>query len=123
MRTRKGPERRAKDGAILVSFNHICLLHGLLDRPNGTARSLRDWYRAAHPYRKRYGRCYGVADLSECVASMHSSWVALRWVENRIEVRIRPGGRRILERRVRVRVRGLGTYEGLPSELPKNGTN
>ena len=116
MRTRRGPERRAKDGTILVSFNHICLLQGLLDRPNGTARSLQDWYRSAVPYRRRYrSLMVPVCDLRDCVRSMHTSWVALKWVGARIEVRIRPRGRGILERTVRVRVRGIGDYHGLPA--------
>ena len=31
------PERRTRDGAVLLSRNHISLLQGLLDRPRGRA--------------------------------------------------------------------------------------
>lgn len=46
MRRRNRPprtERPTKSGELLLSHNHLALLHGLLDRPSGIASSYADW--------------------------------------------------------------------------------
>lgn len=47
--------RISRPGEIFVSHDHIAILNGLLDRPDGMASSGTDLCRAARPYLKLFG--------------------------------------------------------------------
>lgn len=105
------PERLARDGAVLLSYNHIALLQGLLDRPRGRAGSQRDLIAAAQPYLIRY-RSYRPA---WCTVSLSTYTLNPAWVHCRRKGRcnvytLRPRGRAILDGLVRARIVGVGLY-------------
>jgi hypothetical protein len=108
-RTRREP--RLKSGALLLTHNQLALLQGLLDRPRGVARSRHDLARAALPYMKRFRpRLPSYWTLYHATVNLPAAWVRRRRAGNRIEFRILPRGRAILEGRVLVHVQGVGPY-------------
>jgi hypothetical protein len=105
------PERLARDGAVLLSHNHLSLLQGLLDRPRGRARSKRDLIAAAQPYLRRYRGCppsWWTVNLA--TYTLNPAWVLWRRQGNRLVYKLRPRGRAILEGTVAARVIGFGRY-------------
>jgi hypothetical protein len=106
-------EPRNKAGEILLSHNHIALLHGLYDRPNGTAPSTADLARAALPY-VRVFREYPTTWLLEMAAySLRPAWVTRQRPRHRHVWTITERGVAILERTVPAHIRGFGRYHGL----------
>ena len=114
-----GPETLTKAGELSLTHNHIALLHGLMDRPNGTATSVEDWIAASVPYLNRYELACTTAVLRRAIRGMHTSWVERRRVGHRVQVTLLPRGRAIIDRQVTARLRGLGPYTGLPKQLPR----
>jgi hypothetical protein len=105
------PERRTRDGAVLLSHNHISLLQGLLDRPGARSVSKFDLISAAQPYIRRYrGERPSRGSLYYATSTLHSSWVAWKREGSRVVYRLRPRGRAILDGHVRARVAGFGEY-------------
>src|SRR3954470_23380256 len=99
MRTPSLPPRReltTKSGEILMTANHICLLHGLCDRPDGEAESTADLARAALPYIAFFRRFPRVWLLREAARTLHHSWVARQRIGRRITWRLTDRGRAIL---------------------------
>ena len=111
-RSRLGePEPKTRAGEILLSRNHIPLLHGLYDRPNGIAISHRDWVQAALPYARQINSpSWG---LLRGLHSVHPSWVARQPSGSRIICGLTERGIAILERKLPAYVRYYGPYEGL----------
>jgi hypothetical protein len=104
-------ERLARDGAVLLSHNHLALLQGLLDRPRATACSKRDLIAAARPYVVRargFASCYSTMSLA--VSTLHPRWVRWRQEGGRLVYRLRPRGRAILDGQVPARIVGKGMY-------------
>jgi len=105
------PERLTRDGAVLLSHNHISLLQGLLDRPGGRAKSKRDLIAAAQPYVRRYRASppsWWTMNLA--TYTLHPSWVNWR----------RKGGRLIY----RLLARGTrAPGESIQVERPVSGFN
>jgi hypothetical protein len=97
---------------LLLTHNQLVLLQGLLDRPRGVARSRRDLARAALPYVKRFRPALpSYWSLYHASDNLPGEWVARRRVGNRIEFRLRPRGRAILDGRVGpIRLRGFGAW-------------
>jgi hypothetical protein len=102
---------------VLLTHNQLAFLQGLLDRPRGVARSRRDLVAAATPYVVRLrGRGAGLRAgfsywcLYKAVRNLPAIWVDRKRAGNRIEFRILPRGRAILEGRVPVHVRGVGPW-------------
>jgi hypothetical protein len=103
-----------KAGAVLLSHNHLALLHGLMDRPDAMAGSITDWTQSALPY---------VARLTGYSASTHCILRSLRtfnWLWARrtrhgrcITVQLTSRGRALLDRTVPAHIVGRGPYEGL----------
>lgn len=112
--TPDGPETFTKAGELSLTHNHLALLHGLMDRPDGTARSVEDWVAASLPYINRYERACTSAVLRRAIGTMHTSWVQRRRVGHHIQVTLLPRGRSILDLQILTRVRGFGVYRGLP---------
>ena len=107
------PERIAGDGAILITRTELALLHGLLDRPDGTARSYSAWILAAVPYLTNRTPST-LASLSIAGPySVPTSWVSRKRSASRVEVTLCERGRDILELRVLCRIRGHGVYRGM----------
>jgi hypothetical protein len=107
-----------KNGRVLLTHNQLAFLQGLLDRPRGIARSRRDLVAAATPHVRAY-RTSGQISYSclyKAVRNLPAVWVARRRVGNRIEIRLLPRGRDILEGRELVHVRGIGAY--VPRAMP-----
>lgn len=105
------PERRRRDGAVLPTHNHISFLQGLLDRPDGRARSKRDLIAAALPYVKRYrpnAPCWWTLNLA--ANSLHPSWVDWRRKGTRLEFTLLPRGRAILSGEVPAHILGFGPH-------------
>lgn len=107
-------ERVTKDGEVLLSHNHIALLHGLLDRPNGIATSVTDWVVAAAPYSLRYCRYYSHWLLRKSIRTMHPSWIQRTRAGYCTRITLLPRGRAILDRTVPAHIHGIGPYQGLP---------
>jgi hypothetical protein len=113
------PEVTTVAGELLLSHNHIALLHGLYDRPHGTAASCADWLRATLPYITRFRRYPSIGCLGLAAGTVNPAWVTRTRRGRRIEVALTDRGRAILERRVRVRIRGWGSYEALSRFQPR----
>ncbi len=109
------PEPTTRAGEILLSHNHIALLHGLYDRPDGYAESQNEWIRASLPHVERFREHPCRWALYLAIRTLHPSWAIRSRRGNRIEARLAPRGRAILERTLPARIRGRGTYEGLRS--------
>ena len=101
-----------KRGEVLVTVNQIILLHALYDRPDCIATSMSDWFRAGRPY--AFQTCTSLYSLKRGIQSIHRAWVVRQKVGGRVVCGLTERGRDIVERRVPVRIRGLGTYVGLP---------
>jgi len=107
-----------KNGRVLLTHNQLAFLQGLLDRPHSVARSRRDLIGAATPHVRAY-RTSGQVSYSclyKAVRNLPAVWVARRRAGNRIEFRLLPRGRDILEGRELVQVRGFGSY--VPRDMP-----
>ena len=112
-------EKFSKSGEVLLSHNHIALLHGLMDRPDAIARSVNDWLLATLPYARRYGRYISLGMLQKSIRTMHPSWIHRQPVGRCIHVILLPRGRAIIDRRVAARIRRHGAYQGLPKISPR----
>ena len=100
-------------GEILISHNHMALLHGLYDRPGGTAASHTEWVRASMPHVARFRRYPSKACLSIATRTIHPCWVTRVRRGRRVEVGLSRRGPAIVERRLPTRIRGWGLYEGM----------
>lgn len=109
----KRPEPRTRSGEVLLTRNHVALLHGLLDRPDGTALSCRDWVRASMPYLVRLKPCPSESCFARSTRTVHPAWVKRRREGRRLVCSLTDRGRAILDLRVAARIRGQGRYEGL----------
>ena len=105
-------EPRTRDGAPLLTRNHLAFLQGLLDRPGGRCRSQKDLIRAAWPYVARYR---GSEPSWWCVQAATRTlpwvWVSRRRRGNRLEFRLLARGRAIATGEVPARVRGMGPWD------------
>jgi hypothetical protein len=105
------PERLTRDGAVLLSHNHISLLQGLLDRPLSRAKSKRDLIAAAQPYVRRYRASppsWWTMNLA--TYTLHPSWADWERKGGRLVYRLLPRGRAILDGRVPARIIGVGPF-------------
>jgi hypothetical protein len=109
------PEPRTREGDVLLSHNHLALLHGLYDRPNGQAESRNDWIRAALPYIRQIKEDSSAWRLFAAMPTIHPSWVTERRQGRRVVATLTERGREIVERKLRSRVRGHGPYLGMAS--------
>ena len=107
------PERVSADGAIWITLTQLAFLNALLDRPDCTARSYRDWYRAALPYvrSRSHPRLLGLTLRRDY--AVPAKWVERTKIGSRVQIRLTSRGRDILERKVVCRIRGVGVYRGL----------
>ena len=103
-------ERTTKAGAVLLSANHLTFLHGLLDRPNGLARSYRDLLTASMPYALALG--YRPRYIAYSLQTINFRLIDRRSVGNRVECQLTDRGRAILNGSVLAHVIGLGEYKG-----------
>ena len=110
---KRTPEPRTRAGEVLLSHNHICLLHALYDRPAATAVSTADWMRAALPYTRLFRYRPSIGCLEGSIHSLHNSWVTHKRPDHKHRWTLAPRGLAILERTVPARIRGVGPYEGL----------
>jgi len=105
------PERLGRNGAVLLTHNHISFLQGLLDRPGGRAVSKRDLIAAAQPYVRRYrGGPAPWRTLSYATYTLHPSWVNWEREGNRLVYTLLPRGRAILDGALRAHIVGVGPY-------------
>ena len=118
MKTRRGqlrPEPVTAAGEVLLSHNHIALLHGLYDRPGGRVGSRAEWVRAARPFAERMKDRWDVWGLRGAMITMRPQWVKQEREGSRIASTLTNRGRAIVERTVAARIRGRGPYLGLHS--------
>lgn len=107
------PERLTRNGAVIISHNHVCFLHGLLDRPYGVARSSRDLHRSALPYIAYFRSSASLSCLAKASCTLNALWIRQEVVGNRVEWSLTERGRAILTGMVKVRIPGYGEYQGL----------
>ncbi len=112
--TRSTGEHLSKTGEVFLSYKHISLLHGLMDRPQATAGSINDWLVASFPYARRYRSYMSVGMLQKAIRTMNGSWIDRKRVGRCVRVKLLPRGRGIIDRTVAARIRGYGAYVGLP---------
>lgn len=103
------------NGEVLLSHNHIALLHGLYDRPNGQVTSRAEWVRAAAPFIERMKGNWDVWGLRGAMLTVHSRWAAQERRGRFITATLTDRGRAIVEREVPAWIRGRGLYQGLQS--------
>jgi hypothetical protein len=106
-------EPRTKAGEVLLSHNHLCLLHGLYDRPDVTAMTTNDWIGASLPYTRLFRRHASAHCLRASIATIHLDWVETGRYGRRRQWSLTPRGRAILDLEVPTRIRGYGQYAGL----------
>ena len=102
-------------GDILLSHNHIALLHGLYDRPGGRAGSRAEWVKAAAPYAERMTSGWSSWCLRKSMVTIPTKCVKQEKRGRYMEASLTEVGRAILERNLGARVRGRGAYRGLAS--------
>lgn len=107
------PEPTTAAGEILVSHNHIALLHGLYDRPDGIAPSYAEWVRAGIPHVARFRQYPSVSCLRLATGTVHYLWVKRSRSGRSVQVALTERGRAIVERTLPARIRGWGPYEGI----------
>lgn len=107
-------ERVTSAGEVLLSHNHISLLHGLMDRPDGIALSVDDWLMASLPYARRYRSYVSPGMLQKSIRTMHPSWIHRHKAGRCIQATLLSRGRAIIDRDLAARIRGHGAYDGLP---------
>jgi hypothetical protein len=115
MRTIQFPraEPVTRTGEVLLSHNHIALLHGLYDRPSGLAQSSRDFIHAALPYVELFRPGASAGVIHKSLRSLHPAWVTRERVGRCVTWKITAKGRAILERSVPARIKSHGLYQGL----------
>lgn len=91
--------RRMKDGALILSRNHIRLLGALGRCPNGIVRSRGAWY-CAVGFDPRQG--------SKSLRTLPAALVESRKVESRIAAELTPLGRAVLEMKEPTCIWGYG---------------
>lgn len=109
------PLRLNTDGEVLLSHNHIALLHGLYDRPGGRVEYRAEWVRATVPYIRRMHPGWSVWCLRGSMIRMHPRLVTQVREGRRVAATITDIGRGIVERKIPARITGRGTYLGLNS--------
>lgn len=107
-------EPRYKTGEVRLSHNHVALLVGLLDRPDGRAASITDWIAAALPVAQRFYRGATWWTLYRAHESLFREWVTYMRVGSRCTVTLTPRGREIADRTVPSRITGRGPFVALP---------
>jgi hypothetical protein len=104
-------ERLDREGAVLLTHNHISLLQGLLDRPGACALSKWDLIAAAQPYIKRYrGQLPSWWTTYRATYTLNPSWVHWKREGSRLVFRLLPRGRAILDGHVPARILGVGRH-------------
>lgn len=103
------------EGEVLLSHNHIALLHGLYDRPGGRVEYRAEWVRATVPYINRMHRGWSAWCLRGSMIRMHPQLVTQVREGRRVAATITDTGRGIVERKVPARITGRGSYFGLHS--------
>src|SRR5688572_25861064 len=71
----KGAGLTDKTGRVFLSHNHLALLHGLYDRPDGVAPSTDDWIRASQPYLELFSSNPSDWQLRKSISTLHASWI------------------------------------------------
>lgn len=112
--TRPTGEQLSKAGEVFLSYKHIALLHGLMDRPEAVAGSINDWLFASLPYARRYYGNLSMQMLQKAIRTMNPAWINRQRVGRCIQVKLLSRGRGIIDRTVAARIRGYGAYVGLP---------
>jgi hypothetical protein len=102
-------------GEILLSHNHIALLHGLYDRPDGYVASRAEWVRATRPFIERIKGDWNAWGLRGAMIRINPAWVSQKRKGRFITAKLTERGRAIVERRTPSNVRGRGAYDGLHS--------
>lgn len=111
----EAPLRVTTDGEVLLSHNHIALLHGLYDRPGGRVEYRAEWVRATVPYINRMHSGWSVWCLRGSMIRMHPRLVTQVREGRRVAATITEIGRGIVERKIPARITGRGSYLGLHS--------
>lgn len=110
---RRATLHRTKAGEVLLSHNHVILLHALYDRPGGVASSSADWERAAAPYASAFGHRASEFAIRRATRTISEALVERRRRGRCKEAVLTEAGRGVVERTVPAWVRGHGLYEGL----------
>jgi hypothetical protein len=115
-------ERFSKDGALVLSRNHLALIQGLLDRPLGTAQSRDDLLRAALPHVR--GHRDGLPSywtVAKSVRTIPRSLIARRRIGNKVHFSLTQRARDVLSGKVAAYVTALGPYKTRTREEPGAG--
>jgi len=100
-------------GAPLLSGNHLALLQGLYDRPNGYAPSSAELIRAGIPHVRAFRSVPSHWCLAKALSTLHPAWVAKRRNGSCVTWTLTERGRSIIERTVLAHIRGVGVYRGM----------
>jgi hypothetical protein len=111
----ESPLRVTVDGEVLLSHNHIALLHGLYDRPGGRVEYRAEWVRATAPYISRMRSHWSAWCLRGSMIRIHPQLVTQVREGRRVAATITELGRGIIERKIPARITGRGSYLGLHS--------
>lgn len=104
------PERFNKRGELIITRRQLVMLHALLDTPDGTAKTLAEWYRLTYPYGKEY--------VAETARRMPRKWVLLfRYAHGLVGARLEQRGRDIVAGAVPAYVHGRGPFQGMRALL------
>lgn len=107
------PDPVTSAGEILVSYTHVAILQGLLDRPGGVCLSYADVVRAAWPYIARFRRYPNRSCLRAAIATLHPTWMHRQPHGGRVACQLSARGSARVERQVAARIKGFGPYVGL----------
>jgi hypothetical protein len=109
---REGRERFTRNGAVILTIPQLALLHGLMDRPEGRAKSRSDWAESSKPYVRLFRR-YSFDIMMQRNYFVPRAWVTRTRVGASIQCQLTQRGRDIIERRVPAHIYGYGVYWGL----------
>jgi hypothetical protein len=109
-------ERLTRNGEVLVTRNHLALLHGLRDRPDGIASSRNDWIQAARPYFTRISTGDCNRKLLAATRTISRAWISASKSGRNSRIQLTDRGRSIAEGKLRYRIAGCSTYRGLSVE-------
>src|SRR5688500_8455049 len=111
------PERLSRHGEVLLTLNHLVLLQGLYDRPDGVASSYKDWIAAATPHFARLCPGSAFSNLVRSTRTLHPRLVQRHREGTRFVCTLTTRGRGVLERSVAAHVIGEGPYRGVRTLL------
>lgn len=107
------PERFYPCGSLALSQYHLALLHGLMDRPGGSAIGVRDFIAAAWPHGQRFEEPDQALQTAfrDLIRKLPTAWVARSKAGRLTRYQLLDRGREVLEGKIPARLSGHSRYE------------